>query len=901
MYAKNDLGEQRAVVYKMSHATVGHVAPPAGIFPLERLMSFPCISPLIGELSPDIRDDIDMFRATELMGQLGLAGAARVIGYNISDYSYIVLAGRMAIKAVEITAPRTLAGYCDVMSKNLSPVCLAYMRKHAVEMQAAIDEMAYTDMDYDWPSANTLITTYSERPFYGSPPVETPRYMWMRVATQLYMGDSLEDVLETFREYCTSMYTPASPTMANAAMVEPQMASCFLMTIADNLEHMLRRGVLDGGMMSKGSGGLGIDMSRVRHSSIGTKGMSRGIMPVMRLFDDMINLVRQGSLRNGAGTLYCRAHHIDIEDFIRSTRKIGDPMTRLHKADTCIWMPWLFWERVRQDGWWTLTCPNKTKWLNDIYGKEWEAAYIGIERQCFEEVGGRSSYREGSAPIEQAYVRRVKARDLLSQIISMELESGKPYIMSCDSCNLKSNHKGFGYLRGGNLCTEIVEYMDDDTVAVCNLHSMNIPSYVIGRYPHVVEGPIALSPHAEWRREFMGDMSPKLRRCFDFDLYHSMVRKAIRNLCRTIDNNWYPLDSSPVDGVSVPGPLNKNNKYYRPVALGVQGFWDAIVMMRLIVESRETALFNDMLFTCHYWSYLCESIQQAILHGRHGGFEKTPMARGELQFDLWAQEFKVKGPNKVRKESDDIPLDPSVWGAASVLLLDRDGNVVDIMLPTWDDARRCVMKHGCNLSLGTSIQPTASSSIIKRNTENVEISQSNLYSRRVLKGTYPMLNRHLVTELKEVGLWGKSVADYIKANSGSVKGLYNYLQSVTPHETLSHLHEAVEQVEKRYATVWEISQKNILFLAAGRARSIDQSMSLNVHMPGSDPMKLEAWHLLGDMLGHKTIVYYARQRKNENIKFTVERRLLTYVGDGVELEREDDPPLASSGECIGCI
>lgn len=797
------------------------------------------MSEIVSRLSKSLLT-VDQKYVTELVEKFGLYGSARILGYDISHYNNLLMAGRLAIEDLKIKAPKTLLEYGHIMKNRLNETVFEFILVNHEQLQKVIDENSANDYDHDWFSANTMITMYCAKPTYDSDPVETPQYTWMRVAIQMY-HNSITEVIQAYIEMSKGYYSPATPTILNAGMKNHQLASCFLLTIDDDLECILKTGVYYGGMISKSSGGLGFDVSRIRHSEIGDIGWSHGIVPMIYMYNSMIRYVDQGGRRKGAATVFLRPHHIDIEDFVELPRKVGDKYARAHDINVCLWTSWIFWDRIRTDGQWTLFCPAKTPQLNDISGEEFTREYLLAEQDT---------------SISPKYKKVVSARDLYNKILNVQRESGMPYIMNGDAANIKSNHRHLGYIRSSNLCLEIIEFTDNDTIASCNLHSLSLRMFA--------KGPI---------------IGRAIVDSVDFNLLASVTRNVVNNLNSVIDNNYYPLDKP-----GSPGIINKSNKKHRPVGLGASGFAEMLHILDLPFESPLTNEVNKMVFACIYWNAFAQSVQLAITDGKYDSFEGSPTSEGKLQFDLWAEEFKILGPNAVRKEEDDIPIDPSSWGQKEFILY-QDGFQLDTIFPTWDDLKRCIMKYGLRNSLLTALMPTASTAQIRRNCESVEAHQNNMYSRKVLTCSYPVLNRYLVSDLESLGLWNETTVEYIKTKNGSVKDFNTYILAnpdLFPKFKVDNLNRLLH-VEKKFRTMWEIPQKVFMNLAAERGRYIDQSASTNVYIKDCSDDKLRACHMYANSLGLKTIIYYLRQTGGETIKFTADPKMAKHI-KGVEVE-----------------
>lgn len=781
----------------------------------------------------------------DLLNEHGIFGTAKILGYDINHYDNLLFAGKLLIEDLKNKVPKTIKEYMLLLKNRFNTNVYNFYEKYEKEIQEEINNNEFRDYENDWFSGNTIINSYSLKN-ENLLPLETPQYIWMRVAVQMYFNESLEKVFDCYRELSIGYYTPASPTLFNAGLKKSQMASCFLLTINDNLESILKNGIYRGGIISKNSGGLGFDISRVRHSKIDVSGKSSGIVPMLQLYNSMVRYVDQGGKRKGAATIYLRPHHIDIEDFISLPKKVGDRYERTHDLNICIWTSWIFWERIKNNLTWTMFCPAQTPLLNDIYGKEFEKQYIEYENDI-------------SIPR-----KTINARELYNKILNVQRETGMPYIMNGDASNIKSNHKHMGYIRSSNLCLEIIEYTDDETIAVCNLHSLSLRMFGISPLKNL---------------NFIESIN--------FKLLGDISKKVLYNLNKIIDNNVYPLDKVK-DGEVKPNIINKSNKRDRPVGLGVSGFAELLYILDLHFEDERVPILNKMIFACIYWNALAASVNLAIKEGKYETFEGSPYSQGKLQFDLWREEFELLGPNNVRKREDDIPIEPLKWKQEEFKLINGD-----IVLPTWEDLKRCIIKYGTRNSLITALMPTATTSQIRRNCETVEAHQNNLYSRKVLNYGYPVLNRFLVKDLQDLNLWNENIVEYLRVNNGSIQGLSNLLSDKN-NERILHL-------EKKYKTMWEIPQKVLMKLSADRSRYIDQSSSMNLYLKNCTDEKLGASHIYASMLGLKTIMYYLRQTGGDTIKFTANPSTIKYIKN-IKVESESKPKniVCTDEICTSC-
>ena len=767
---------------------------------------------------------------------------ARNLGYDTTQYENLQLAGRMIIYSLKKKLTNNLNKYLDRMKDYLSNKVYMFYIEHIEDLQYILEVRENKgDLKYDWFSANSLIKTYITKLTYDSnEPLETPFQLWLRIAVSTYINNNLTDIENMFNELCDQYYIPASPTIFNSGLKHGQLASCFLLTVDDDLDSIFIDGTYNMAKISKNNGGIGIDISRLRHSKISNKGSSSGLLPWIYLYNATIRAVNQGGKRKGACTVYCRPHHIDIYEFCEASLKIGDNYMRAHDLNFAIWFPWLFWERVKKDDKWTLMCPAENKELNDIWGLEWEYKYQQLEEIAHNVDGTKKN------------MRVVKARDLLKHIVKIQRQSGMPYILHGDSINMKSNQKNLGYIRCANLCLEICEYTDTTEIAACNLTSINLKSFVI--------------------KPFNGNFIE----CYNFDKLGKIVRNIVKNLNKIIDNTYYPLDQ-----------IKKSNIKNRPMGIGVSGFAEMLHELDLYIFSdkdnsmvnEDVRILNKMIFSCIYWNALIESILESIRLGPYENFDDSPLSIGKLQFDLWSDEYNIleslgRIDHKIRNKEDDIPIEPISWGQNITMLF------IGTILKNWNDMKKAIIKYGVRNSLLIALMPTATSAQPLRNGESVEMHQSNIYSRKVLNGAYPVLNRYLVKDLSEIGLWNNYTIELIQADNGSISKLKKYIETnsnkyVNYDPKNNH---RLEHIIKKYKTMWELSCKIFLQLAADRGRYICQSQSTNIYLYNPTDEQLMAIHNYTNRLGLKTGMYYLREGAAVSpIKFTVDPKVINFV------------------------
>ncbi len=412
--------------------------------------------------------------------------------------------------------------------------------------------------------------------------IELPQIFFMRVAMGLaYEEENREErAIEFYRLLSSFDYMCSTPTLFNAGTLRPQLSSCYLTTIPDDL-HGIYGAIQDNAMLSKFAGGLGNDWTPVRSLGAyikGTNGRSQGVVPFLKVANDTAVAVNQGGKRKGAVCAYLETWHMDIEEFLDLRKNTGDDRRRTHDMNTANWVPDLFMKRVFDEKEWTLFSPNDVPDLHDLFGKAFEERYEEYERQ---------------AALGQIKVfKTVKALDLWRKMLGMLFETGHPWITFKDSCNLRSPQQHCGVVHSSNLCTEItLNTSANDEIAVCNLGSVNLAQ-------HIEDGAL--------NRE-------KLART---------IKTAVRMLDNVIDINYYSVDSA-----------RTSNMRHRPVGLGVMGFQDALYKQKLAYGSAEAVEFADRSMEAISYHAIDASSDLALERGRYSTFEGSLWSQGVLPID----------------------------------------------------------------------------------------------------------------------------------------------------------------------------------------------------------------------------------------------------------------------------
>jgi ribonucleoside-diphosphate reductase alpha chain len=435
------------------------------------------------------------------------------------------------------------------------------------------------DLNFTYLGLQTLYDRY----FIHSDGVrfELPQVFFMRVAMGLARQEDNPNAraIEFYDLLSSFDYMSSTPTLFNAGTLRPQLSSCFLTTVPDDLDGIYSA-IRDNALLSKWAGGLGNDWTPVRALGSyikGTNGKSQGVVPFLKVVNDTAVAVNQGGKRKGAVCSYLETWHLDIEEFLELRKNTGDDRRRTHDMNTANWIPDLFMKRVFEDAEWTLFSPNEVPDLHDLYGRAFEKRY--------------EEYEELTRSGEMTLFKRVRAQDLWRKMLSMLFETGHPWITFKDACNVRSPQQHVGVVHSSNLCTEITLNTSKEEVAVCNLGSVNLAA-------HIVDGEL--------------DMK-KLKKT---------VRTAVRMLDNVIDINYY----------SVPQARNSNMRH-RPVGLGVMGFQDALYRQRIPYGSQAAVDFADRSMEALSYFAIDASCKLAKERGSYPSFSGSLWSRGILPID----------------------------------------------------------------------------------------------------------------------------------------------------------------------------------------------------------------------------------------------------------------------------
>lgn len=421
--------------------------------------------------------------------------------------------------------------------------------------------------------------------------IELPQAFFMRVAMGLSLGeiDREARAIEFYEVLSSFDFMSSTPTLFNAGTLRSQLSSCYLTTVPDDLDGIYES-IKENALLSKFAGGLGNDWTRVRAlgSHIkGTNGESQGVVPFLKVVNDTAVAVNQGGKRKGAVCTYLETWHLDIEEFLELRKNTGDDRRRTHDMNTANWIPDLFMRRVMEKGTWTLFSPSNVPDLHDLFGADFEKAYV--------------AYEEKAARGEIKPARTIQASDLWRKMLTMLFETGHPWITFKDACNVRSPQQHAGVVHSSNLCTEITLNTSDTETAVCNLGSVNL-------LQHLKDGKVD---------------QEKLKRT---------ISTAMRMLDNVIDINYYAVKKA-----------RDSNLRHRPVGLGLMGFQDALYELRIPYASQEAVQFADesMEAICYhaYWA----STELARERGKYSSYKGSLWDKGILPIDTLDLLEKARG------------------------------------------------------------------------------------------------------------------------------------------------------------------------------------------------------------------------------------------------------------------
>uniref|UniRef100_A0AB39J9P5 Ribonucleoside-diphosphate reductase n=1 Tax=Florenciella sp. virus SA2 TaxID=3240092 RepID=A0AB39J9P5_9VIRU len=791
------------------------------------------------------------------------------------DYDYYNLASHLCVSNHQKETSEDFAKNYVMIYNNdegyLNKTFLNIILKHSEYFKNIINY----ENDYliDYFGFKTLERAYLIK--YNDKIVERIQHLWLRVAIQIH-GEDLEKVKETYNALSNKEFIHATPTLFNSGTKRPQLSSCYLIGMENDSIDGIFNTLHDCASISKWAGGIGLHIHNIRAKGskiIGTNGVSNGLVPMLKVFNNTARYVDQGGgKRSGSFAMYLEPWHADIEDFLELRKNHGDEEMRARDLFYALWIPDLFMKIVEKDDYWYLMCPNKCKGLSDCYGEEFENKYMDYVKN-------------------EKYEKKIKARELWFQILDSQMETGTPYMLYKDACNQKSNQKNIGVIKSSNLCTEIVEYSDKNETAVCNLASISLSSMV----------------------------NPETNN-FDYDKLEYITSIITENLNKIIDINFYPTEKT-----------KKSNMNHRPIGIGIQGLADVFAKMKIPFDSDEAQEINKNIFETIYYASMKKSneisknrnsfvsiLQQEFIFDL---FNNTRTPEGYLEWfikifknDYYDKNFKyfnlfdksiifsvtqhyhdakssmreILGHHFCEKFEDYLKCQEEKYGynVSKYDMLDKsfeeqihkrkcNGSYSSFIgsplsegifqfdfwgvKPSdrydWDTLRQSIIQYGVRNSLCVAPMPTASTSQILANNECFEPFTSNIYSRRTLAGEFVVINKYLMKELKEKNIWSKELKNEIIEQKGSIQ----------------KIEKIPSEIKERYKIVWDMSMKRLIDMARDRGAFICQSQSMNLWIEDPNYKNLTAMHFYAWRQGLKTGLYYLRRKaKHQAQQFTIE-------------------------------
>ncbi|MBE7420586.1 MAG: ribonucleoside-diphosphate reductase subunit alpha [Ideonella sp.] len=616
------------------------------------------------------------------------------------------------------------------------------------------------DLQFDYLGLQTLYDRYflhvRERR------IELPQAFFMRVAMGLALNeiDREARAIEFYDVLSSFDFMSSTPTLFNAGTLRSQLSSCYLTTVADDLDGIYEA-LKENALLSKYAGGLGNDWTNVRALGSyikGTNGKSQGVVPFLKVVNDTAVAVNQGGKRKGAVCAYLETWHLDIEEFLELRKNTGDDRRRTHDMNTANWIPDLFMKRVIEGaehphdaskGQWTLFSPSTCPDLHEKFGAEFEAAYTAYEAKA----------ERGELKLH----KRIAARDLWRKMLTMLFETGHPWITFKDACNVRSPQQHVGVVHSSNLCTEITLNTGPSEIAVCNLGSVNLAH-------HLQDGEVDQA---------------KLKKT---------VSTAMRMLDNVIDINYYAVKKA-----------RDSNLRHRPVGLGLMGFQDALYQLKLPYASQQAIEFADrsMEAVCYhaYWA----STELAEERGRYSSYRGSLWDRGILPLDtldLLARQRDAGKPD----------------GAASYVDVDRSATM------DWAALRARIAQHGMRNSNCVAIAPTATISNIVGVDASIEPCFGNLSVKSNLSGEFTVVNEYLVRDLKRLGLWDDVMVMDLKHFDGSLRRIDRVPEDIKQlYATAFEIEPQwlVEAAARRQKWIDQAQSLNI-YMAGASGRRLDE-------------------------------------------------------------------------------
>lgn len=539
--------------------------------------------------------------------------------------------------------------------------------------------------------------------------METPQSFWMRIAMGLSINEEnkTEKAIEFYDLLSQMLYTSSTPTLFNSGTVRSQLSSCYLNTFDDSID-----GIFDGAWQearkSKYAGGLGLDVTPFRSTGSyikGTNGISSGLVPWLKIYNDLLVAVNQGGKRPGAGCAYLEPWHLDFEDFLNLRRNTGDDRLRCHDMNTAAWIPDEFMRRVKNEEDWYFFDPSEMvyedgKTLHECFGKQFDDRY---EDACRAAEGGLIKN-----------FRKIPAKELWKKMLKVLFETSHPWNTFKDPCNIRYTNQHAGTVNSSNLCTEITlhtkaskyeqgEKVEIGETAVCNLGSINLLNHL--------------------NEEENG---------IDYVKLENTIRVAVRMLDNVIDINFYPTKES-----------KNSNLKNRPIGLGMMALHDVLHKLNISIDSQEAVKFNDKLFEFYSMQSIYASSLLAKEKGSYQNFEGSLWSQNILPIDSYNNLVSYRTGKKFETGQGET-------------------------LKGWGRIRKSISEFGMRNSNVMAIAPTATIGYINGVEQSIEPNFSVLFVYENKSGNFYITNEHFVKDMKSLGLWSSDLAELVKSVDGDL-------------------------------------------------------------------------------------------------------------------------------------
>jgi len=545
--------------------------------------------------------------------------------------------------------------------------------------------------------------------------METPQGFWMRIAMGLAINEENkeEKAIEFYNLFSQFLYTPSTPTLFNSGTAHSQLSSCYLNTFDDSID-----GIFDGAWQearkSKFAGGLGLDVTPFRSSGAhikGTNGVSSGLVPWLKIYNDLLVAVNQGGKRPGAGCAYLEPWHLDYEDFLNLRRNTGDDRLRCHDMNTASWIPDIFMRKVQKEEDWYMFNPSECPELHDLFGEKFDKKYKSYCRKA--EKGGIKNFK------------KLPAKELWKKMLKVLFETSHPWNTFKDPSNIRYSNQHVGTVHSSNLCTEILlhtkasKYKSGEKIAagetaVCNLGSVNLKNHL---------------------REIK-TKGGKLVQGVNWTKLAQTIETAIRILDNVIDINFYPTAEA-----------KNSNLQHRPIGLGLMGLHDVLHILNIPFDSNEATKFNDEIFEFYSHYAILSSSKLAAERGSYSSYEGSLWDQGIFPIDSYN--------NLMEYRKNDVALSKEK----------KD----------WSECREHVLKYGMRNSNVMAIAPTATIGYINGVEQSIEPNFSVLFVYENKSGNFYITNEHFVSDMKKEGLWTPETISMVKEVDGDLGLLNGFL------------------------------------------------------------------------------------------------------------------------------